>query len=448
MQLFYTFQSSSSLYFVMEYVPNGDLLQIIKTRVISPEAAKFYTCEILAALDYLHGKGFLHRDVKPENILISSDYHIKLCDFGSAKILSKDNVENNNSSDPNPAKISKSSSFVGTAEYCPPELLNERAASAASDLWAVGCILFYLCAKRLPFKGANDYQTFQRILGLRFSYPDASSDGDTKEPEFPADARAVVDRLLVLDPAARASVAELKRMPYFTHIASTEWDSLHLRTAPELPTADGADADAIRFSEDELALWYARSAAAAKGEDFVLPEAGKADLPASGSQNNAVKSNTDDFDDSTSSIQYPYETESGEGNGEFNSLDSAQIAAILTVDSSQQREDALAVQRSSVLAPLLGDNELIVMVGSVARRKGVFSSKLGLMLTDSPRLIFFDLEKYTLKKDLTSEAVSAEVTDTKSFTVKTHGKLYRLKGLEQTAGQWVEAVNKTFNKKA
>ena len=100
-------------------------------------------------------------------------------------------------------------SFVGTAEYVSPELLRDKNACKASDLWAFGCIVYQLIAGRPPFKAANEYLTFQKILGLEYSFPDG----------FPEVARDLVERLLVLDPANRLPVEHIRNHRFFEGVA-------------------------------------------------------------------------------------------------------------------------------------------------------------------------------------------------------------------------------------
>ena len=102
----------------------------------------------------------------------------------------------------------RAQSFVGTAEYVSPELLTDKNACKASDLWAFGCIIYQLIAGRPPFKAANEYMTFQKIVGLEYSFPDA----------FPPLARDLVERLLVLDPITRLPMEHIKAHPFFEGI--------------------------------------------------------------------------------------------------------------------------------------------------------------------------------------------------------------------------------------
>ena len=99
-------------------------------------------------------------------------------------------------------------SFVGTAEYVSPELLTDKNACKASDLWAFGCIIYQLLTGRPPFKAGNEYLTFQKIVGLDYEFP----------PGFPLAARDLVERLLILDPQRRLSIEHIKNHEFFDGI--------------------------------------------------------------------------------------------------------------------------------------------------------------------------------------------------------------------------------------
>jgi len=84
-KLFTTLNDENNLYFIMEYIPGGELFSYIHEIKLSEEKVKFYAAEILLVLEYLHSKHIVYRDLKPENILLENDGHIKLVDFGFAK---------------------------------------------------------------------------------------------------------------------------------------------------------------------------------------------------------------------------------------------------------------------------------------------------------------------------------------------------------------------------
>lgn len=204
-RLHYAFQDQQSLYFILDLAANGELLGWIRRLGgLSDECARFYLAEIILVTEYMHSENTLHRDLKPENILLGDDMHILVTDFGTAKRFSKNQGDEAN-------KPQRAHSFVGTAEYVSPELLTDKAADRNSDLWAIGCIAYQLLVGRPPFKGPNEYQTFQKILKLEYDFP----------PWMSPQAKDLIERILALEPGRRlgstqtGGLAELKSHPFF-----------------------------------------------------------------------------------------------------------------------------------------------------------------------------------------------------------------------------------------
>jgi 3-phosphoinositide dependent protein kinase-1 len=211
-RLYYTFQDETSLYYVLDLCNGGELLGVLKkTGTFDVECTRFYGAQILDAMEYMHSRGVIHRDLKPENVLLDEQMHIKITDFGTAKLLPdprnpRPQAEFDPSQDAgqNPDG-SRAASFVGTAEYVSPELLTDKAAGKASDVWAFGCIVYQLLAGRPPFKGGSEYLTFQKIVNLGYTFPEG----------FPPAARDLVERCLVLDPGRRLTIEHIKNHEFF-----------------------------------------------------------------------------------------------------------------------------------------------------------------------------------------------------------------------------------------
>ncbi|KAG7108453.1 Serine/threonine-protein kinase PKH2 like [Verticillium longisporum] len=226
-RLYYTFQDENSLYYVLDLCNGGELLGVLKkTGTFDVDCTRFYGAQILDAIIYMHSRGVIHRDLKPENVLLDDNMHVKITDFGTAKLLKTPRELQGpaptgggplDGSTRDQDGESRAASFVGTAEYVSPELLTSKNACKASDLWAFGCIIYQLLAGRPPFKAGTEYLTFQKIVNLEYEFPTG----------FPAAARDLVERCLVLDPARRLTVEHIKNHEFF--------DARPARIITELP---------------------------------------------------------------------------------------------------------------------------------------------------------------------------------------------------------------------
>ena len=217
-RLYYTFQDIDSLYFVLDLATSGELLGVLKRMTtFDEECTRFYGAQILDTIDFMHARGVIHRDLKPENVLLDDQMHVKITDFGTAKMLeisnrpeeSSNGLPNSDTGSPLDGEKTRANSFVGTAEYVSPELLTDKNACKASDLWAFGCIIYQLLAGRPPFKAANEYLTFQKIVALEYEFPRG----------FPSVGKDLVERLLVLDPSRRLSIEHIKNHEFFDGIS-------------------------------------------------------------------------------------------------------------------------------------------------------------------------------------------------------------------------------------
>ncbi|GAV52282.1 hypothetical protein ZYGR_0AG02730 [Zygosaccharomyces rouxii] len=201
-RLYFTFQDEASLYFLLEYAPNGDFLSIMKKYgSLSEECTCYYSAQIIDAIKYLHLKGIIHRDIKPENILLDKEMKVKLTDFGTAKLL---DGQPNGSSEAYDLHT-RSKSFVGTAEYVSPELLNDNWVDYRCDIWAFGCIVFQMIAGKPPFKATNEYLTFQKVMKVQYAFTAG----------FPVVVRDLVKRILIKQPDQRLTIPQIERHYFF-----------------------------------------------------------------------------------------------------------------------------------------------------------------------------------------------------------------------------------------
>lgn len=158
-KIFFAFDTETKLYIGLEYIPGGNLDFLIRKGdgYLSFDDIKIYLAETVVALDYLHQKGIVYRDLKSENILIGRDGHIKLADFGLSKIF--DLVSN------------IAHSFCGTPEFMPPEMINRSPYGIEVDWWQLGILTFDLIYGQKPFRHHNLSKLFEMICTSQIYFP-------------------------------------------------------------------------------------------------------------------------------------------------------------------------------------------------------------------------------------------------------------------------------------
>lgn len=170
-QLYYAFQTDTKLYFVMDYCGGGDLFHRLgNKKQLNEEDTLFYICEIILALCALHSANIIYRDLKPENVLLDKNGHIRLADFGLAKI-GKDNSNN-----------VEGNTFCGSANYLAPEIINQssKGYSIEVDWWSLGCLMYQMIVGVPPFYCGNNNVNnnnilYNNILRGQVSFPDSMS---------------------------------------------------------------------------------------------------------------------------------------------------------------------------------------------------------------------------------------------------------------------------------
>ncbi|KAJ4962695.1 hypothetical protein NE237_022634 [Protea cynaroides] len=247
-RFFYSFTCRENLYLVMEYLNGGDLYSLLRNLgCLDEDMARVYIAEVVLALEYLHSLNVIHRDLKPDNLLIAHDGHIKLTDFGLSKVglinstddLSGPSVSSSASlgdNEPTTAerKTSKREhSAVGTPDYLAPEILLGMGHGATADWWSVGIIIFELLVGIPPFNAEHPQQIFDNIMNRDIPWPKAPE-------EMSFEARDLIEKLLTENPVQRLGATgakEVKRHCFFKNI---NWETLARQKAAFIPSAEGA----------------------------------------------------------------------------------------------------------------------------------------------------------------------------------------------------------------
>ena len=300
------FEADEKIHIVMDYMPKGDFAYFIKSNYpLRTDMIKFYAAEMVAFLAYMQKMKLIHRDLKPQNIMIDDNGHLKVIDFGTVrkkgyyfdkremkfkeeKILEvidsedikgvknvvnpdeedideddeededeEEDDENDDDNNQNHKKIKnrtqRSMTFVGTAEYISPEVIADKPADFGTDIWAFGVMVYQMIFNTTPFLAATNYLTFRRIESAKFDFPKDSND-------ISEEAKDLLKRIFVLDPKKRLGggdpgtefdMAHLKKHKFFKNI---KWDQLHNTPPPGF--------DKIKFYESKRKSIYKK-----KGSD-------------------------------------------------------------------------------------------------------------------------------------------------------------------------------------
>ena len=226
-----SFQEDDFLYLVMEYLPGGDFMNLlIKKDILTEDEARFYTAELILAIENIHKLDCIHRDIKPDNVLIDKTGHIKLSDFGLAKVSEKIFEQNNNTDIENyePNSHQKNYSCVGTAYYVAPEVLNKKGYGPEIDWWSVGVIFFEMLIGYAPFCSKETSDVCRKVLNWKKFLRIPSKKKVSKEAED-------LIYKLINNPNERLGIGgadEIKRHPFFKNI---DWDNIRNTKAPFIP---------------------------------------------------------------------------------------------------------------------------------------------------------------------------------------------------------------------
>ena len=227
----YAFQTGGKLYLILEYLCGGELfMQLEREDTFLEDTACFYLAEIILGLEHLHSQGIIYRDLKPDNILLDNQGHVKLTDFGSCK----ESIHGD----------TMTHTFCGTLEYMAPEILTGSGHGKAVDWWSLGVLMYDMLIGGPPFTAKKRKKTIDKILKAKLHLPNIYLTNE---------ARGLLKKLLKKNVQERLGSGEddaeaIKKHQFFRHV---NWqDALNKRLDPPFKPVLRDAADVSHFDTE------------------------------------------------------------------------------------------------------------------------------------------------------------------------------------------------------
>ncbi|CAG0888289.1 unnamed protein product [Cyprideis torosa] len=497
-QLACTFKDHDSLYFVMSFECNGDILSHLrKVGTFDEECCRFYGGEIIHGLEHMHRLGILHRDLKPENILLSETFHIRISDYGVSKFVKPKNGK-------------RRSSFVGTAQYVSPEVLESKKQTFACDLWSYACILYQMVAGVPPFRGDHEYAIFQKIMHLDYSFPEGfhplakdliekllvkdvlqrlqflgvaleeegeetsigsapnEKGNDSASSSHPSEQSAGRESTTSQPPVNQSTDGVSSASPNSTVQVTSETTSTDQSPAKTSASSNPAPSEAADGSNPSTPSWATypkltnpdywkiKTHSFFSSLDFetlylqtppeirphlLPPVQSTAPLPPkkknSSSSLRGEASTSGSSQPSTSSGPTPRSTSSLVTLGQKNKL---------MKFTEEERQKRLVLQEKKNTYHRFTDGNLIIYQGFLDKRKGLIPRKRMFLLTTGPHLYYIDPYKMVKKGEVPwSPELRPEAKNFKTFFIHTPKRTYYLEDSEGRAPEWCDAVSEVYD---
>ncbi|GMS83375.1 hypothetical protein PENTCL1PPCAC_5550 [Pristionchus entomophagus] len=256
-----SFETRHHLCMLMEYVEGGDCASLLKNAGTLPiDLMKLYVAETILAIEYLHSYGVVHRDLKPDNLLITAMGHIKLTDFGLSKIglMNRTTLVAEGVADIAETQQFKDKQLCGTPEYIAPEVIIRQGYGKPVDWWALGIISYEFLVGIVPFFGESPEDLFSKVISEDVEYPDG-------EEALPPSAESLIKQLLEKNPIERlGSVTGAPELMAHEFFADLDFNGLLRQKAEFVPQLEN-DEDTSYF--DSRTDRYNHDAAESNGEE-------------------------------------------------------------------------------------------------------------------------------------------------------------------------------------
>jgi serum/glucocorticoid-regulated kinase 2 len=205
MKLHYAFQTDDKLYLVLDYCPGGELFfHLSRFRRFPERVARFYSAQLVLAIGHLHKRGIIYRDLKPENVLLDADGHVKLGDFGLAKTGISHPCEG-------------AFSMCGTPEYMAVEILSQQGHGFCVDYWGLGMLTYEMCTGLPPWYTTDRAKLFRRLKSAPLEIP----------PFFSGPCGDCISGLLERNPHRRLGVSGVRSVMEHEFYRSISWRALY-----------------------------------------------------------------------------------------------------------------------------------------------------------------------------------------------------------------------------